>query len=136
MMYPHPYPLHILILNILDILKKRIIVCFLPVHDLSEMLIQYKNFIRLTGIFLETYFGPPLPTPCQKCAKLNIAIQSYICARTEQQRTLARGKRKYIMRFVIRYFFLEKKVSNFKTSLYAFAFHGLTCLNYIEFTTI
>ena len=30
MMYPHPYPLHILILNILDILKKkRIILCFL-----------------------------------------------------------------------------------------------------------
>ena len=29
MMYPHPYPLHILILNILDILQKRIIVCFL-----------------------------------------------------------------------------------------------------------
>ena len=39
MMHPHSYPLHILVLNILDILEKRIIVCFLSVLELNSNLV-------------------------------------------------------------------------------------------------
>ena len=38
MMYPHPHPFHILILNILNILEKRIILCFLHIHNLQLQL--------------------------------------------------------------------------------------------------
>ena len=37
----------------------------------------------------------------QKCAKIKKVLRRYSCS------TLARGKRKHIMRFEIRYFFLE-----------------------------
>ena len=51
---------------------------------------------------------PPPPPPSEKCAKLKyMYIHKYSSARTVYWRTQARGKRKYIMRFEIRYFFLE-----------------------------
>ena len=37
----------------------------------------------------------------------NYAVHRYSSARIEKLRTQARGKQKYIMRFEIRYFFLE-----------------------------
>ena len=44
---------------------------------------------------------PPTHPPLEKCAKIIKVLRRYSCS------TLARGKRKHIMRFEIRYFFLE-----------------------------
>ena len=52
-------------------------------------------------------FRPPT-SPSEKCVQLKyMYICVYSSARTVYWHTQARGKRKYIMRFEIRYFFLE-----------------------------
>ena len=53
MMYPHPYRLHILILNILDILEKRIIVCFLLLMHTNNFCFGYIAVF----CFFETFMG-------------------------------------------------------------------------------
>ena len=64
----------------------------------------------LDSVLGDVLLGPP--PPYDKCAKLKyMYIHKYSSAGTVYWRTQARGKRKNIMRFEIRYFFLEVGLS-------------------------